>query len=474
MYKVFSDEPGLPELPPPPPPEEEEVFPKTGAQENGQHLEHDEHIQKQADIILQGTKVIIDAAPQVIIDDTGQLKEYKNAFDSINDDQNKIQLRERLEHEVREELERKITFKNIPHDPPPSDHGMAAVLAYYGSAYAEQYLREELQQLRDIENQYKTGKFSQRQPHGRQQMPALASEALKLEVLASFEQKIKQTGFLTCEALQGELDRLRYKYNKQWPGLILREPQVGGLLKGLMRVAFVVDTTLQIAFSAVPLLTLADLKTALLKNKDIGTEEALAALGQLDKHPLVRRNFQLNALNRCGNQNLNGNNPDQKTGCLSKLSSEELLRELFDTIPDEWENKRWRPNPELVALSAQRADIGNQSKIPKASQNSGNQSIALPAGATVLGDLAGVYANLTVGEVYNTDPEFFDAAKNWTVAYGLQTVATNRGLDHFLDLGMIMWLSLVFYIVDVAGCGLFSQLGAVCWCPSINQYITSI
>ena len=85
---------------------------------------------------------------------------------------------------------------------------------------------------------------------------------------------------------------MQWEYGLRHIGMILNQPNIGDLLKGMLKIAFIVETTLEVAFSSCPVLTVYDLKQALLKNKAI-TKESLDALGKLENHPMMQKNFQI-------------------------------------------------------------------------------------------------------------------------------------------------------------------------------------
>eukprot|EP00392_Amoebophrya_sp_AT5.2_P005776 g5786.t1 len=262
----------------------------------------------------------------------------------------------------------------------------------------------------------------------------LQSEVLKKYVNENVVLRINQKGFLTPDVLAAELDKLKWKFHKKWNGQLLREPGAGEFLKFLLRYSFIVESTLEICFATMPLLTLADVKAAILKHKDVGSEKQLDVLGKLENHPVCRENFQL--LDRV--ETIAGGGATSVAVVaepyVKNLTTESLILALFETIPEHWEPEGgWQPHPHLVEQEAAILAAENKQKgggksknAARAKAKSNNPKFANP------------YENLDTKLVMDVDPGFFTGAKNWSLEFGLLTVASDRGLDDWRRLGVFV------------------------------------
>lgn len=183
-----------------------------------------------------------------------------------------------LTHPPDFDIEDEDCHLDIYAEPTLLEHGFAKVLAYYNMNYSQEYQAEESRQRLQAPNRHRD---------------YLQSEEMKATVTAQFETFVHENGFLTPEVIQAELDNVCWIHKRQ-PWHVLNTPNIGPLLKGLLQICFVVDSTCQVAFATMPILTLHDLKYAISRNPAVQNTSSLEALGQLQYHPLVRKNFQLN------------------------------------------------------------------------------------------------------------------------------------------------------------------------------------
>ncbi|CAD7937212.1 unnamed protein product [Amoebophrya sp. A120] len=221
------------------------------------------------------------------------------------------------------------------------EHSFAKVLAYYNMSYVEEYKREEARVAYAISRNIDPwANTNNRKGQGKNQRLSEADfQQMKQTVTSVFERFIKTHGFLTIAHIQGQLDNLAWA-QQMHPSQILNLPQVGALLKGLIQVSFVVDTTCQVAFSCMALMTLHDLRIMIERNPVIKSQESLNALGRLEYHPLVRRNFQLNLLPTINNSSASKIKKEtdaslQPVVKFPELSTERLMGYLIATIPAE-------------------------------------------------------------------------------------------------------------------------------------------
>eukprot|EP00392_Amoebophrya_sp_AT5.2_P009813 g9841.t1 len=234
-----------------------------------------------------------------------------------------------------------------------TEQSFAKVLAYYNFSYVEEYKREEAR-VAYARAQNPGGNYWQTKG-AQQQLSEQDLLQLKQTVTSVFERFIEVHGFLTVAHIQGQLDNLAWSRQMQ-PYAVLNLPHVGGFLKGLLQISFVIDSTCQIAFGCAPILTLWDLQQAIARNPAIQSQESLKALGQLEYHPLVRRNFQLNLMSTIqgegatsSNSNIKGSKGggkgssgaaggSTKRNVFPELSTERLIGYIVATIPaDNWD-----------------------------------------------------------------------------------------------------------------------------------------
>ena len=166
----------------------------------------------------------------------------------------------------------------------------------------------------------------------------------------STPQIIAQRGFLTAELVQAQIDNLAWTMRQpHWQ--VLNLPHVGSLLKNLLEVGFVVDTTIQVASATCAIITFHDLEQSILSHPVLGGQDL--ALGELCYHPLVKRNFQLDLpvdgrgrpqgkANDKKGWGKKGQSPreDEKPALIAtefpKISTERLMSLLMGTVPREW------------------------------------------------------------------------------------------------------------------------------------------
>lgn len=114
------------------------------------------------------------------------------------------------------------------------------------------------------------------------------------ELMKAFEKDVAENGFLTPDCVLAEME-LACSARRWGQGKLLNtQEDVGTLLKGLLKMLYTLEVTLDVAFVAKPVMTLRDLETAILKMpafKQLQTF-AEAGLGNLHCHPEVARRFQ--------------------------------------------------------------------------------------------------------------------------------------------------------------------------------------
>ncbi|CAD7956731.1 unnamed protein product, partial [Amoebophrya sp. A25] len=115
------------------------------------------------------------------------------------------------------------------------------------------------------------------------------------------------------------------------------------------------------------------------------------------------------------------------------MTSENLILQLFDTIPEEWDirDKSWRPNEELVELAKKNTIARFGNTAPPGGQQ---------AGAAKKGTKKweNPYENVPVDRILEVDPDFFLAGKNWSIEYGLSVIASEHELPHWRYLGVFV------------------------------------
>ena len=146
--------------------------------------------------------------------------------------------------------------------------------------------------------------------------------------MAAFSKDIKDLGFLTPDCVLFEIDwACRVRRCSQ--GRLLNDPaapDVGSLLKGLLKMLYTVETVLHTAFATQPIVSVAGLESAILKMpafKQVASFKD-ADIGELQRHPEVLRRLRLD-------DPAMPSLPIPKT--FPKLSHDDIIKGLVESLP---------------------------------------------------------------------------------------------------------------------------------------------
>ncbi|CAJ1376746.1 unnamed protein product, partial [Effrenium voratum] len=149
----------------------------------------------------------------------------------------------------------------------------------------------------------------------------------------AFSKDVRDLGFLTADCILREIDNA-CRLRRCAQGKLLNDPsspEVGNLLKGVLKMLYTVETVLHTAFATQPVVTIADLEAAILQMpafKQVSKFKE-AELGELQKHPEVLRRLRLN---------------EPSLPCLPmpksfpSFSHEEIIKCLVASLPHRWQH----------------------------------------------------------------------------------------------------------------------------------------